>query len=86
MEMINEMNNKFFGLKEKKTKNNNLIIFFVFTVLLSITFFLLYLSGSLHCFVHNFLMVFCLLLFKHVIRKYSRAKAQDSPCSLCRPG
>ena len=30
--------------------------------------------------------LFCLLLFKHVIHLYSTAKAQDYPCSLCRPG
>ena len=32
MEMINEMNNKFFGLKEKKTKNNNnfILLFLLF--------------------------------------------------------
>ena len=30
--------------------------------------------------------LFCLLLFKHVVHTYSTAKAQDSPCSLCRPG
>ena len=29
--------------------------------------------------------LFCLLLFKCVIHTYSTAKAQDSPCSLCRP-
>ena len=28
----------------------------------------------------------CLLLFKHVIHTNSTAKAQGSPCSLCRPG
>ena len=30
--------------------------------------------------------LFCMLPFKHVIYTYSTAKAQDSPCSLCRPG
>ena len=82
MEIISKMKNKFFGLK-KKTNNN--IDFIDFTVLLSIIFFLLYLAGFLYCLVHNFLMVFCLLLFKHVIHTYSSAKAQDSRCSLCRP-
>ena len=66
MEIINEMNEKFFGLK-KKTNNNN--DFIVFTGLLSIIFFLLYLAGFLYCFVHNFLMVFaCCCLNMSFIR------------------
>ena len=57
--------------------------------------FYVYCSLYLFCFIlqafstvlsTTFSWLFCLLLFKHVIHTYSTAKAQDSPCSLCRPG
>ena len=61
----------------------------------------LYKSGYVYCFLYLFCFIlqavstvlsttssrlFCLLLVQLVIHTYSIAKAQDSPCSLCRPG
>ena len=60
-----------------------------------------YKSGYVYCLLYLFCFIlqavstvlsttsswlFCLLLVQLVIHTYSIAKAQDSPCSLCRPG
>ena len=54
--------------------------------LLFVVFFCFILQAVSTVFSTTSSWLFCLLLFKHVIHIYSTAKAQDSPCSLCRPG
>ena len=87
MEIISEMDNKSFGHKK-------INIHFIYCLCF-------YKSGYIYCLLYLFCFIlqavstvfsttsswlFCLLLFKCVIHTYSTAKAQDSPCSLCRPG
>ena len=88
MKIISEMDNKFFGLKKKFN------IHFIDCLRF-------YKSGYVYCSLYLFCFIlqavstvlsttssrlFCLLLVQLVIHTYSIAKAQDSPCSLCRPG
>ena len=82
MKIINKMDNKFFGLI-------SLIAYvftkvFMFIVHSNLFSFILQAVSTVFSTMSSWL--FCLLLFKHVIHTYSTAKAQDSPCSLCRPG
>ena len=88
MKIINKMDNKFFGLKKKLISIS--LIAYVFT---KVFMFIVHsICSALSCrlsaqfFSTTSSWLFCLLLFKHVVHTYSTAKAQDSPCSLCRPG
>ena len=55
MKIIDEMVNKFFGLKKKSISIS--LIAYVFTkVFMFIVFVLLYPAGCQHIFVHNFLL------------------------------
>ena len=82
MKIINKMDNKFFGLIS--------LIAYVFTkvfmFIVHSNLFSFILQAVSTVFSTTSSWLFCLLLFKHVVHTYSTAKAQDSPCSLCRPG